>query len=109
MRKVSDHPADPSGVFLACRLLSSMVAWPIPGLETASLNRREEVAAMGGPWRERGFDAASLRSPRPYSGPRAEALARERGRDRLGKVVLVYITAVALSFGLMLSLLQQGW
>jgi len=86
-----------------------MVARPIPGLETLSLNRREEVAAMGGPWRERGFDAASLRSPRPYSGPRAEALARERRQDGLGKVVLVYITAVAVSFGLMLSLLQQGW
>ena len=64
---------------------------------------------MGGPWRERGFDAASLRPPRPYSGPRAQAVAREREPDRLGKVVLVYITAVALSFGLMLSLLQQGW
>jgi hypothetical protein len=85
------------------------MARPIPGVETLSLNRREEVAAMGGPWRERGFDAASLRSPRPYRGPRAEALAREREPDRLGKVVLVYITAVALSFGLMLSLLQQGW
>ena len=64
---------------------------------------------MGGPWRERGFDAASLRPPRPYSGPRARALAREREPDRLGRIVLVYITAVALSFGLMLSLLQQGW
>lgn len=86
-----------------------MMARPIPGLETPSLNRREEVAAMRGPWRERGFDAGSLRSPRPCSGPRAEALARERGQDRLGKVVLVYIAAVAVSFGLMLSLLQQGW
>jgi hypothetical protein len=69
----------------------------------------EEVAAMGGPWRERGFDAASLRSPRPHSGPRAQALAREREQDRLGKVVLVYIAAVAVSCGLMLSLLQQRW
>jgi hypothetical protein len=86
-----------------------IVARLIPGLETPSLNRREEVAAMGGPWRERGFDAALLRSPRPYSGPRAGALASEREPDRLGKVVVVYIMAVALSFGLMLSLLQQGW
>jgi hypothetical protein len=36
-------------------------------------------------------------------------LTGEREPDRLGKVVLVYITAVALSFGLMLSLMQQGW
>lgn len=64
---------------------------------------------MGGPWRERGFDAATLRSPRPNRGPRAEAVAREREPDRLGRIVLVYITAVVLSFGLMLSLMQQGW
>ena len=85
------------------------MAWPIPRLETASLNGWEEVAAMGGPWRERGFDAASLRSPRPHGGRRAEVLAREREQDRLGKVVLVYIAVVATSFGLMLSLMQQGW
>jgi hypothetical protein len=64
---------------------------------------------MGGPWRERGFDAATLRSPRPNGGSRAQALARERGPERLGRIVLVYITAVVLSFGLMLSLMQQGW
>lgn len=98
-----------SWVLLARRLLSSMVAWPIPGLETTSLNRREEVAAMGGPWRERGFDAGSLRSPRAHSGRRAEVLAREREQDGLGRVVLVYIAAVVMSFGLMLSLLQHGW
>jgi hypothetical protein len=63
---------------------------------------------MGGPWRERGFDAASLRSPRPH-GARTQAVARERGQDGLGKVVLVYIAAVVLSFGLMLSFLQHGW
>jgi hypothetical protein len=36
-------------------------------------------------------------------------VAGEREQDRLGKVVLVYIAAVAMSFGLMLSLLQNGW
>ena len=85
------------------------MAWPIPRLETTSLNGWEEVAAMGGPWRERGFDAASLRSPRPHGGRRAEVLVREREQDRLGKVVLVYIAAVVMSFGLMLSLIQHGW
>ncbi|HEY7142591.1 MAG TPA: hypothetical protein VIE44_21050 [Methylomirabilota bacterium] len=64
---------------------------------------------MGGPWRERGFDAAALRSPRPYRGGRVETLAREQDQDRLGKVVLVYIAAVVTSFGLMLSFLQYGW
>jgi hypothetical protein len=73
-----------------------------------SLNRREEVAAMGGPWRERGFDAAALRSPRPH-GVRAQVVPRERAQDGLAKVVLVYIAAVAMSFGLMLSFLQHGW
>ena len=64
---------------------------------------------MGGPWRDSGFDAATLRTPRPRRGSRAEALAREREPDRLGRIVLVYITAVVLSFGLMLGLMQQGW
>lgn len=94
---------------LARRLLFSVGAWPIPRLETASLNGWEEVAAMGGPWRERGFDAASLRSPRPHRGRRVEALAGERQQDGLGKLVLVYIAAVAMSFGLMLGLMQHGW
>jgi hypothetical protein len=64
---------------------------------------------MGGPWRERGFDAASLRPPRAHGGRRADAVAGVREHDRLGKVVLAYIVAVAMSFGLMLSLLQNGW
>jgi hypothetical protein len=68
-----------------------------------------EVAAMGGPWRERGFDPASLRSPRPHGGRRAEALVQAREQAGLNKVILAFIAAVAMSFGLMLSLLQQGW
>jgi hypothetical protein len=85
------------------------MAWPIPRLETASLNRREEVAAMGGPWRERGFDPASLRPARPRRGRRVEVLARDGEAGGLGKVVLVYILAVVMSFGLMLSLMRHGW
>jgi hypothetical protein len=68
-----------------------------------------EVAAMGGPWRERGFDPASLRSPRPHGGRRAETLVQERGQIGLNKVVLAFIAAVVMSFGIMVSLLQQGW
>jgi hypothetical protein len=74
--------------------------------ETPSLYRKEEVAAMGGPGRERGFDARMLRSP--HSGRRAEAMARGREQDGLGKVVLAYIAAIIMSFGLMMSL-QNGW
>ena len=77
--------------------------------ETPSLYRKEEVAAIGGPWRERGFDARILRSPRPHSGRRAEAVARGREQDGLEKVVLAYIAAIIMSFGLMMSLLQNGW
>jgi hypothetical protein len=36
-------------------------------------------------------------------------LARGREQDGLGKIVLAYIAAIVMSFGLMLSLLQQGW
>ena len=64
---------------------------------------------MGGPWRERGFDPASLRSPRPLSGARVQAVARRRENDGLGRLVLVYIAAVAMSFGLMVAILQHGW
>ena len=71
--------------------------------------RGEEVAAMGGPWRERGFDPTSLRPPRAHGGPRVEVAARERGQVGLNKVVLAFIAAVAMSFGLMVSLLQHGW
>jgi hypothetical protein len=67
-----------------------------------------EVAAMGGPWRERGFDPASLRSPRPASGARVQAVARSREDEGLGRLILVYIAAVVMSFGLMVAMLQQG-
>jgi hypothetical protein len=64
---------------------------------------------MGGPWRERGFDPASLRSSRPHRGARAEALAQEPGQARLNKIVLTFIAAIVMSFGLLVSLLQRGW
>ena len=65
---------------------------------------------MGGPWRERGFDPAELRAPRPWSKQQAKAVAmRAPERGVLNRVVLAYIAAVAMSFGLVLSLLQHGW
>jgi hypothetical protein len=80
-----------------------------PGWEPESLDRWEEGVAMGGPWREREFDPVVLRSARPYSGRRGAAVAMAPVHERLGKVVLVYIAAVVMSFGLMLSLMQLGW
>jgi hypothetical protein len=64
---------------------------------------------MGGPWRERGFDARALRPPRPHGTRRVEAVAREEQADRLARIVLGYIAAVVISFGLMVSFLQHGW
>jgi hypothetical protein len=61
---------------------------------------------MGGPWRERGFDAASLRVPGRQG---SEVRTDVREGNGLGGVVLAFITAVVLSFGLMLSLLHHGW
>jgi hypothetical protein len=82
-------------------------------LGTASLQwavgSRREVAAMGGPWRERGFDPASLRSPRAHRGVRTRVAERERAEVGLNKVVLAFIAAVAMTFGLMVSLMQRGW
>jgi hypothetical protein len=62
---------------------------------------------MGGPWRERGFDPARLRSPRPWSKRDASVAAHRP--ELLSKVVLAYIAAVAMSFGLIVSLLHRGW
>ncbi|HWC04559.1 MAG TPA: hypothetical protein VHF87_17535 [Methylomirabilota bacterium] len=64
---------------------------------------------MGGPWRERGFDVSSLRPPRPQRGRAPEVMARPAQQDSLGRVVLAFIAAVVMSFGLMLSLLHGGW
>jgi hypothetical protein len=72
-----------------------------------SLNGRQEVTAMGGPWRERvrrGVAAVPQRR-----GQRSEARAHARQEDGLGKVVLGFIAAVLMSFGVMLSLLHHGW
>ena len=64
---------------------------------------------MGGPWRDRGFDPAELRSPRPWSKREGSVAAEQTAEGGLSKVVLAYIAAVAMSFGLMVSLLQRGW
>ena len=64
---------------------------------------------MGGPWRERGFDPASLRSHRARGGRRAEVTAHAHPQDGLRKIVLTFIAAIAMTFGLMLSLLHRGW
>jgi hypothetical protein len=64
---------------------------------------------MGGPWRESGFDPRALRPPRPRHEPRVEALGRQDQQERLRRIVLAYIAAVAASFGLLLGLIQQGW
>ena len=63
---------------------------------------------MGGPWRERGFDPDELRSPRPWSKRPVSVAAERPEMGGLSKVVLAYITAVAMSFGLMVSLLHRG-
>jgi hypothetical protein len=64
---------------------------------------------MGGPWRERGFDPASLGSSRPHREVRTRVAVRERAEVGLNKVVLAFIAAVAMTFGIMVSLLQRGW
>jgi hypothetical protein len=91
--------------YLAYRLLDRQCGMP----DFPSLDRREEVAAMGGPWRERGFDPAEQRSTRPWSKKPVNVAAQRPAESGLSKVVLAYIAAVAMSFGLMLSLLHRGW
>jgi hypothetical protein len=50
-----------------------------------------------------------LGAPRPHGGLRTQVAARERAQVGLNKVVLAFIAAVAMAFGLMVSLLQRGW
>jgi fatty acid desaturase len=65
---------------------------------------------MGGPWRERGFDATRLRPPDPRRETRAAVAEPESTEDRLtSRVVVAYIAALVMSFGLMLGLMHRGW
>lgn len=65
---------------------------------------------MGGPWRERGFDPAALRTPPPRrSARRTDVAEPPRAGDRLTRIVMAYIVGLAVSFGLLLGLMHRGW
>ena len=84
-------------------------------LETGSKARgresqlAEEVSPMGGPWRDRRFDPVAWRPPEARTEARADDVRCGSGRDNLTRIVVTYIAAVVMSFGVVLSLMKNGW
>jgi hypothetical protein len=67
---------------------------------------REEAVAMGGPWRERGFDAT--RWQRPVAQAQAKVEEVGDGVREMG-LVIAYVAAVALSLALLVVLGGLSW
>jgi hypothetical protein len=63
---------------------------------------------MGGPWRDRRFDAAAWRTPVARVEGRAEVV-EGGGRDQLIGIVIGYIASVLTSVAVMLTVLHKGW
>lgn len=63
---------------------------------------------MGGPWRDRRFDAAAWRRPAGHVEARTEAV-EGGGRDHLIGIVIGYIASVLTSVAVMLTVLHKGW
>jgi hypothetical protein len=64
---------------------------------------------MGGPWRDRRFDAATWRTPAPRGEARSEAVGTRGVHDYLTGIVIGYIASVITSIAIMLTLLKNGW
>jgi hypothetical protein len=63
---------------------------------------------MGGPWRDRRFDATAWRPPTARGDARTEVL--ESGtRDHLTGIVIGYIASVLTSIAIVLTFLKHGW
>jgi hypothetical protein len=60
---------------------------------------------MGGPWRERGYDAREWRRPAPRVETRVEAV----GGPREAGIVLAYAVSVVMSVVVLLVLVRLGW
>lgn len=64
---------------------------------------------MGGPWRDRTFDAAAWRAPAPRREA-APAPSAEAPRDwPVGAIVLAYVASVVTSLAVLVGLLRAGW
>ncbi len=64
---------------------------------------------MGGPWRDRGFDPNAWRPPKARVEVSRDLEGAGSSRDHLARIVVGYLAAVAMSFGVMLALMKNGW
>jgi hypothetical protein len=64
---------------------------------------------VGGPWRDRGFDAKAWRPPVARVAPRSEAARVSSAHDYLTGIVIAYIASVLTSIAIMLTFLKHGW
>jgi hypothetical protein len=63
---------------------------------------------MGGPWKDRTFDAGAWRAPAARESA-AGSGATERSRKRELAFVLAYVASVPTAVGILVLLLQSGW
>jgi hypothetical protein len=62
---------------------------------------------MGGPWRDRRFDATTWRTP--SARVEAKVAGSPSAHDNLVGIVIGYIASVLTSIAIMLTLLHKGW
>lgn len=64
---------------------------------------------MGGPWKDRRFDAAAWRPPARRTEPFREPARPDSGDSHLIGVVIGYIASVLTSIGIILAIMKYGW
>lgn len=64
---------------------------------------------MGGPWRERGFDATTWRAPVGARTAELGVMSRADRADPLTPIVLGYIGGTLTSIAVLLIMPRDGW
>ena len=64
---------------------------------------------MGGPWRTRGFDAATWRPPVARVEATSQTMGSAGARDYVVGIVIGYVASVLTSIVIMLTVLKTGW
>ncbi len=73
------------------------------------VTEREEVSAMGGPWKARGFDPVTWRPPAAHVDAHPDPAGSYSGHDYMVGIVIGYLASVMTSIAIMLTLMKHGW